>query len=137
MRLISMQRSLAGRLAALPHAPSLSLRFCLRPPAAVLSSTAGSSSPPAEPPLLVARPSFSGLLAHLMQRAVHLPRNNNTPDSKRRILVTTPIFYVNGAPHIGHMFTCVLADAFARWRRLCGDDVYLTSGTDEHGLKVR
>jgi methionyl-tRNA synthetase len=69
-----------------------------------------------------------------MQRAVP---HNNRPDAKRRMLVTTPIFYVNGAPHIGHMFTCVLADAFARWRRLCGDDVYLTSGTDEHGLKVR
>lgn len=69
-----------------------------------------------------------------MQRA--LLDKRKPAETKRRMLVTTPIFYVNGAPHIGHMFTCVLADAYARWRRLCGDDVFLTSGTDEHGLKV-
>ena len=71
----------------------------------------------------------------MMQRA--LLDKRKVAETKRRVLVTTPIFYVNGAPHIGHMFTCVLADAYSRWRRLCGDDVFLTSGTDEHGLKVQ
>jgi hypothetical protein len=103
------------------------------PSAAALSSSAGSGSTK-EPPLLIGRPSFSGLVASLMQRSMLDKRK--AAETKRRMLVTTPIFYVNGAPHIGHMFTCVLADAYARWRRLCGDDVFLTSGTDEHGLKV-
>ncbi|MFM8303534.1 MAG: methionine--tRNA ligase [Actinomycetota bacterium] len=51
--------------------------------------------------------------------------------------VTTPIYYVNDAPHIGHAYTTVAADAVARWRRLWGDDVVFLTGTDEHGLKVQ
>ncbi|HEV2310032.1 MAG TPA: methionine--tRNA ligase [Acidimicrobiia bacterium] len=50
--------------------------------------------------------------------------------------VTTPIYYVNDAPHIGHAYPTVAADALARWRRLWGDDVVFLTGTDEHGLKV-
>ena len=53
-----------------------------------------------------------------------------------RFYVTTPIYYVNDAPHIGHAYTTVIADALARWHRLLGDDVYFLTGTDEHGLKV-
>ncbi|MGH9268001.1 MAG: class I tRNA ligase family protein, partial [Acidimicrobiales bacterium] len=52
-----------------------------------------------------------------------------------RFYVTTPIYYVNDAPHIGHAYTTVAADALARWRRLVGDDVLFLTGTDEHGLK--
>jgi len=51
--------------------------------------------------------------------------------------VTTPIYYVNDAPHIGHAYTTVAADVLARWRRLWGDDVMFLTGTDEHGLKVQ
>ena len=51
--------------------------------------------------------------------------------------VTTPIYYVNDAPHIGHAYTTVTADALARWHRLIGDDVKFLTGTDEHGLKVQ
>jgi methionyl-tRNA synthetase len=51
--------------------------------------------------------------------------------------VTTPIYYVNDAPHIGHAYTTVAADTLARWRRLWGDDVMFLTGTDEHGLKVQ
>jgi methionyl-tRNA synthetase len=54
-----------------------------------------------------------------------------------RFYVTTPIYYVNDAPHIGHAYTTVSADALARWHRLLGDDVYFLTGTDEHGLKVQ
>ena len=50
--------------------------------------------------------------------------------------LTTPIYYVNDVPHIGHAYTSVTADALARWHRLVGDDVFLLTGTDEHGLKV-
>jgi methionyl-tRNA synthetase len=51
--------------------------------------------------------------------------------------VTTPIYYVNDVPHIGHAYTTVAADVIARWRRLWGDDVVFLTGTDEHGLKVQ
>ena len=51
--------------------------------------------------------------------------------------VTTPIFYVNGAPHIGHAYTCIAADVLARWQRLDGHDVFFLTGTDEHGQKVQ
>ena len=51
--------------------------------------------------------------------------------------VTTPIYYVNDVPHIGHAYTTVAADVLTRWRRLFGDDVFLLTGTDEHGLKVQ
>jgi methionyl-tRNA synthetase len=51
--------------------------------------------------------------------------------------VTTPIYYVNDVPHIGHAYTTVVADALARWRRLWGDDVVFLTGTDEHGLKIQ
>ncbi|MDG6093770.1 methionine--tRNA ligase [Acetobacter sp. AN02] len=54
----------------------------------------------------------------------------------RRFYVTTPIYYVNGAPHIGHAYTSVAADIVARFRRLAGDDVFFLTGTDEHGQKV-
>ncbi len=53
-----------------------------------------------------------------------------------RFYVTTPIYYVNDAPHIGHAYTTITADALARWHRLVGDDVFFLTGTDEHGLKV-
>ena len=53
-----------------------------------------------------------------------------------RFYVTTPIYYVNDAPHIGHAYPTVISDALARWHRLLGDDTYFLTGTDEHGLKV-
>jgi len=53
-----------------------------------------------------------------------------------RCLITTPIYYVNDVPHIGHAYTTVTADALARWHRLVGDEVFFLTGTDEHGLKV-
>ncbi|XP_076096792.1 methionine--tRNA ligase, mitochondrial-like isoform X1 [Mytilus galloprovincialis] len=51
--------------------------------------------------------------------------------------VTTPIFYVNAEPHIGHLYTAVLADSVARWHELKGGNVIFTTGTDEHGLKIQ
>jgi methionyl-tRNA synthetase len=53
-----------------------------------------------------------------------------------RFFITTPIYYVNDAPHVGHAYTTVNADALARWHRLAGDEVFFLTGTDEHGAKV-
>lgn len=56
--------------------------------------------------------------------------------SKGKYYLTTPIYYVNAAPHIGHAYTTIAAEAIARFKRMQGYDVLLTSGTDEHGTKV-
>ncbi len=54
----------------------------------------------------------------------------------KRFYITTPIYYVNGTPHIGHTYTSVVADAAARWRRMKGERAHFLTGTDEHGQKV-
>jgi len=51
--------------------------------------------------------------------------------------VTTPIYYPNDKPHIGHAYTTIMADVLARWHRLKGDEVFFLTGTDEHGLKLQ
>ncbi|MBM4389609.1 MAG: methionine--tRNA ligase [Deltaproteobacteria bacterium] len=53
-----------------------------------------------------------------------------------RFYITTPIYYVNDVPHIGHAYTTIAADTIARWHRLNGRDVRFLTGTDEHGQKV-
>src|SRR5436853_2846925 len=50
--------------------------------------------------------------------------------------ITTPIYYVNDVPHIGHAYTTIAGDVLARGRRLWGDEVFFLTGTDEHGLKM-
>ena len=52
------------------------------------------------------------------------------------ILITTPIFYVNSRPHLGHAFSMLVADAHARWLSKMFNSVKLSTGTDEHGQKV-
>ena len=54
----------------------------------------------------------------------------------KRCYITTPIYYVNGAPHIGHAYTSIATDVMARFKRLDGYDVLFVTGTDEHGQKV-
>jgi methionyl-tRNA synthetase len=56
--------------------------------------------------------------------------------SKSTYYLTTPIFYVNDVPHLGHAYTAVHADFICRWHRLQGEDVYFLTGTDEHGQKI-
>ena len=57
-------------------------------------------------------------------------------ESRSRYYVSTPIYYVNDRPHIGHIYTTTLADILARYHRLRGDDVFFLTGTDEHAAKV-
>ncbi|MFC1461156.1 methionine--tRNA ligase [Verrucomicrobiota bacterium] len=54
-----------------------------------------------------------------------------------RFYVTTPIYYVNDAPHVGHAYTTIMADVLARFHRLCGVPTFFLTGTDEHGQKVQ
>jgi methionyl-tRNA synthetase len=56
---------------------------------------------------------------------------------QRKFYITTPIFYPNGVPHIGHAYTALATDAIARFERLDGKDVFFLTGTDEHGLKMK
>ncbi len=56
--------------------------------------------------------------------------------SEKTFYVTTPIYYVNDVPHIGHTYTTIIADALSRFKKLAGYDVYFLTGTDEHGQKV-
>ncbi|KAK3944198.1 methionyl-tRNA synthetase [Diplogelasinospora grovesii] len=73
--------------------------------------------------------------------AVVAPRRftstTTTPPSTKPYYVTTPIFYVNASPHIGHMYSMVLADVLKRWKTLAGERALLCTGTDEHGMKVQ
>jgi methionyl-tRNA synthetase len=56
--------------------------------------------------------------------------------SKPVFYITTPIYYVNDVPHIGHAYTTIIADTLARFKKLAGYDVFFLTGTDEHGQKV-
>lgn len=55
---------------------------------------------------------------------------------KRTFLITTPIYYVNDVPHIGHAYTTIIADAVNRFHKLSGSDTFFLTGSDEHGQKV-
>ncbi|PJB83104.1 MAG: methionine--tRNA ligase [Candidatus Yonathbacteria bacterium CG_4_9_14_0_8_um_filter_46_47] len=55
---------------------------------------------------------------------------------KNTFYVTTPIFYANDAPHMGHIYTTVLADIIARYHRMVGKETFFLTGTDEHGDKI-
>ena len=56
--------------------------------------------------------------------------------AQKSFYLTTPIYYVNDAPHIGHAYTTVAGDFLTRWHRQKGEDVWYLTGTDEHGQKV-
>jgi|WetSurMetagenome_2_1015567.scaffolds.fasta_scaffold00471_2 methionyl-tRNA synthetase len=60
----------------------------------------------------------------------------SNPKKSNRFYVTTPIYYVNDIPHIGHAYTTIAADILSRHNRLMGRDVFFLTGTDEHGQKV-
>jgi methionyl-tRNA synthetase len=64
------------------------------------------------------------------------PKKKNRP-RRKKFYITTPIYYVNDIPHIGHAYTTVAADVLARYKRLRGFDTFFLTGTDEHGQKVQ
>ena len=55
----------------------------------------------------------------------------------QRIYITTPIYYVNDKPHVGHAYTSIACDSLARFYKTLGRDVFFLTGTDEHGLKIQ
>jgi len=57
--------------------------------------------------------------------------------NKKTFYITTPIYYVNGSPHIGSAYTTIAADVLARWHKLLGEEVFFLTGTDEHGQKIQ
>jgi methionyl-tRNA synthetase len=59
------------------------------------------------------------------------------PSPAKKFYLTTPIYYVNARPHIGHAYTTIAADVIARRHRLLGEDTFFLTGTDEHGQKVQ
>ena len=64
------------------------------------------------------------------------PLATSVDDGMRPFQITTPIYYVNDKPHIGHAYTSIACDVIARFMRLSGRRVFFLSGTDEHGQKV-
>ncbi|MEA4872942.1 MAG: methionine--tRNA ligase [Synergistaceae bacterium] len=57
--------------------------------------------------------------------------------SKENFYITTPIYYVNDVPHIGHAYTTIAADVLARWHKSGGENTWFLTGTDEHGQKIQ
>mmetsp|Transcript_13411 Transcript_13411/g.19614 ORF Transcript_13411/g.19614 Transcript_13411/m.19614 type:complete len:598 (-) Transcript_13411:56-1849(-) len=87
----------------------------------------------------ICRPSFA--VSSARRSSSSLSAALGTPqtsfdDGKSPFEITTPIYYVNDKPHIGHAYTSIASDVIARFMRLSGRDVYFLSGTDEHGQKV-
>ena len=56
--------------------------------------------------------------------------------SDKNFYITTPIYYPSGKPHMGHAYSSIIADVFARFKRICNYNVMFLTGTDEHGLKI-
>ena len=54
----------------------------------------------------------------------------------KKYYITTPIYYVNDKPHLGHAYTSLVADTVSRYKKLLNNDVFFITGTDEHGQKV-
>lgn len=57
--------------------------------------------------------------------------------SRKPFYITTPIFYVNAKPHLGHLYSMLMADVRHRWEKLGGNQLFMMTGTDEHGLKIQ
>ena len=55
----------------------------------------------------------------------------------KNFYITTPIYYPSAKPHMGHAYSSIIADFFARFKRIDGYKVYFLTGTDEHGLKIQ
>ena len=96
------------------------------------ASRAAAFAPPRAPPRSLAAARRPSLL-----RAASSPADAAAPAATDPLYVTTPIYYVNDDPHIGHAYTSVACDALARFARLEGRPTRFVTGTDEHGQKVQ
>jgi methionyl-tRNA synthetase len=76
---------------------------------------------------------FEGDPARTNRRLAHY---NPAHMAESTVYITTPIYYVNDKPHIGHAYTTTVCDVYARFMRFLGRDVFFLTGTDEHGVKV-
>jgi methionyl-tRNA synthetase len=65
-----------------------------------------------------------------LEKSQYMKKNN------KKFYITTPIYYVNDKPHIGHAYTTIAADILARYHRMIGDKTFFLTGTDEHGAKI-
>ena len=61
---------------------------------------------------------------------------SKTGIKRKKFYVTTPIYYPNDIPHIGHAYTTITADVISRWNKIKGNDVFFLTGTDDHGKKI-
>ena len=57
--------------------------------------------------------------------------------SNSKVVLTTPIFYVNASPHIGHLYTMIYTDSIREWLEINEKNVLFSTGTDEHGIKLQ
>ncbi|KAH9488994.1 Methionine--tRNA ligase, mitochondrial [Bulinus truncatus] len=95
--------------------------------------------------LLLLRKLFKPLTQHglaaISAKVCYCKLAQDVPESQNlkshSCFITTPIFYVNAAPHIGHLYCSLLADVMSRWNNLKGMPTVLSTGTDEHGLKIQ
>ena len=60
----------------------------------------------------------------------------SSPRAKPKYYLTTPLYYTNGLPHIGHTYSTIVTDVIRRYKRMRGFDVVMTTGADEHGVNV-
>ena len=109
-----------------------------------VEATVVTTPPPAQPAVTkaVARPKTATKpavtdAAPKPRSPTKRPTDKNRSSAKIPYFLTTPIFYPNGVPHIGHAYTAMVTDAMARFQRLDGFDVRFLTGTDEHGLKMQ
>ena len=81
--------------------------------------------------------SMSVSLKYQNRRAYQSNREKVFATASDNYYITTPIYYVNGLPNLGHAYTSVITDIIARYQSKTGRKVYFLSGTDEHGQKVQ
>src|SRR5580658_5923539 len=75
-------------------------------------------------------------LTQRSQRAQRRKERSEMAAGKQKYYLTTPIYYTNGLPHIGHTYSTIVCDTIRRYKRMRGFDVVMTTGTDEHGVNV-
>ena len=78
-------------------------------------------------------PSHPGLLKRIAENRIP---DGKDPLMEKAYFITTPIYYVNASPHIGHAYTTIVADVLSRYYRLSGYQTFFLTGTDEHGDKI-